>query len=64
MAFRIVRSLRIAAVMATFWGFPRPSNRGEKAVMIGFNRVAVSVAMDKTVRTAARPPRRGRVPDR
>ena len=32
--------------------------------MIGFNRVAVSVAMDKTVRTAARPPRRGRVPDR
>ena len=27
MAFRIVRNLRIAAVIATFWGFPRASNR-------------------------------------
>ena len=26
-AFRIVRSLRMAAVIATFWDFPRASNR-------------------------------------
>jgi hypothetical protein len=27
LAFKIVRSLRIAAVIATFWDFPRASHR-------------------------------------
>jgi len=48
MALRITRSLRIQAVMTTFWGLPAALRRSAKARIIGLNRDADRAAMNST----------------
>ena len=50
------------AVMATLWGLPASVMRRKSSRMTGLQRTAVSVAMERTVRTPARPPRVCRCP--
>ena len=55
-ALRMVRSLWVQAVRATFLGLPAACSRAYSVRMMGFQRVAVSAAMYKAARTLGRPP--------
>src|SRR5687767_3269168 len=56
MALRMVRSFRATATRATSFGFPACTRRSRKALSSGLKRAAVMAAMNRTVRTLARPP--------
>ncbi len=62
MALRMVRSLRMAATRAALADRPRLRSRSYSSPMTGFQRMAVSAAMYRTLRTADRPPAIARWP--
>src|SRR6202050_5597758 len=52
----MVRSLRITATRATFFGLPAATSRRSKARRTGLYRLATRAAMERPARTTARPP--------
>ena len=56
MAFRLVNSLRMQAVRATFAAFPAARKRSSKALSIGLSRAATRALLDSVARTGTRPP--------
>ena len=60
--FRIVKSLRMQAVMTTLNGLPALCRRSANALRNGLQRLAVSAAMYNARRTSPRPPRLRRWP--
>ena len=62
MAFRLVNSLRMQAVRATFAAFPAARKRSSKALSIGLSRAATRALLDSVARTGTRPPPIARLP--
>src|ERR1700752_1234415 len=56
MALRMVRSFLATAMRATILGLPGARRRCWKVRSAGFERIAVIAAMNRAVRTLARPP--------
>jgi hypothetical protein len=64
MAFRIVSSLRLQAVRATFAALPTARRRSSNPLSTGLYRPATSVLTGEVARTGARPPHTVLVPRR
>ncbi len=61
-AFRMVSSLRMQAVMASFFGLPIAKSRWWKPLVTGLWRLPTNIPMYKSARTRARSPQIARLP--